>query len=64
MKKRTTRKLALHRETLRNLEQQSLSKVAGRLIPSENPQNPCNWTEGGTCGEWTCLGCWTDETAC
>jgi hypothetical protein len=58
--KRKIEKLRLTKETLIALESQNLRTLAGGLIPSENPEQPCDWTAGGTCGEWTCLGATCD----
>ena len=52
--KRKMAKIKLSRETLYNLNQQHLRNIAGGLIASEGPENPCEFSAGGTCGEYTC----------
>lgn len=49
MKKTTTKKLSLHRETLAQLEQPDLHLVAGGVYTDRCPysgQNTCNTCEG------------------
>lgn len=52
--KRKPKRIKLSRETLHHLGQPRLGAVAGGLIASENPENPCEFSAGGTCGEYTC----------
>jgi len=57
--KRTPKKLRISKETLGVLNG-SLKPIAGGLIASDGPEHPCNYTDGGSCGEWTCLGATCD----
>jgi hypothetical protein len=50
MKKTMTKKLALNKETLRNLRDAQIGEIAGGIGPSDLPEDSCYKT------------CWCDTT--
>lgn len=60
--KKKVGKLRLAKETLQVLSDPTLQGMAGGLIASEGPENPCNPTYDFSCSDFAACSCWSCDT--